>query len=116
MAELVCPWWLGYFFASPVRRLIENPEQLLGPYIREGMTILEPGPGMGFFTLPMAEMAGPKGRIVAVDIQDKMLGGLRRRAGVPRCRPVSAITRRINRFSDAKNTRKSHVFAQLSRI
>jgi SAM-dependent methyltransferase len=80
MAELVCPWWLGYFFASPVRRLIENPEQLLGPYIREGMTILEPGPGMGFFTLPMAEMAGPKGRIVAVDIQDKMLGGLRRRA------------------------------------
>jgi SAM-dependent methyltransferase len=59
---------------------MENPEELLRPYIREGMTVLEPGPGMGFFTLPMAALVGPSGRIVAVDIQDKMLDGLRRRA------------------------------------
>jgi SAM-dependent methyltransferase len=80
MAERVCPWWIGYLMASPVRRWMENPEQLLRPYIREGMTVLEPGPGMGFFTLPMAAKAGPTGRIVAVDIQEKMLAGLRRRA------------------------------------
>jgi SAM-dependent methyltransferase len=35
--------------ASPVRRWIsENPEQLLAPYVKKGMTVLEPGPGMGF--------------------------------------------------------------------
>lgn len=80
MAERVCPWWIGYLMASPIRRLVENPEELLRPYIREGMTVLEPGPGMGFFTLPMAAMAGPSGRIVVVDIQTKMLASLRRRA------------------------------------
>jgi SAM-dependent methyltransferase len=80
MAEHVCPWWIGYLMASPIRRWMENPEELLRPYIREGMTVLEPGPGMGFFTLPMAALAGPSGRIVAVDIQEKMLSGLRRRA------------------------------------
>lgn len=81
MAERVCPWWLGYFLAGPVRRwMTEKPEHLLGPYLRAGMTVLEPGPGMGFFTLPMARMVGPNGRIVAVDIQPQMLRGLRRRA------------------------------------
>ncbi len=81
MAEHVCPWWLGHLLASPVRRwLSEDPETLLAPYIWAGMTVLEPGPGMGFFTLPMARMVGPAGRVVAVDIQPKMLDGLRRRA------------------------------------
>ncbi len=81
MAERVCPWWLGYLLASPVRRWIaENPERLLSPYVKEGMTVLEPGPGMGFFTLPLARMVGSSGRVVAVDIQPKMLAGLERRA------------------------------------
>ena len=44
------------------------------------MTVLEPGPGMGFFTLPMSRMVGSAGRIVAIDIQAKMLESLRRRA------------------------------------
>lgn len=80
MAERVCPWWMGYFLASPLRRLMLKPEALLAPYIREGMTVLEPGPGMGFFTLPMARMVGSAGRVVAVDVQAKMLESLRRRA------------------------------------
>jgi len=80
MAEHVCPWWLGYLLASPIRRWSQNPEELLAPYAREGMTVLEPGPGMGFFTLPLARMTGPTGRVVAVDIQPRMLDSLKRRA------------------------------------
>jgi ubiquinone/menaquinone biosynthesis C-methylase UbiE len=44
------------------------------------MTVLEPGPGMGFFTLELLRMVGNRGRVVAVDIQPKMLGKLKRRA------------------------------------
>ncbi|HEV2132851.1 MAG TPA: methyltransferase domain-containing protein [Terracidiphilus sp.] len=81
MAHRVCPWWIGYLLASPIRRwLSETPEALLAPYIRPGMTVLEPGPGMGYFTLPMARMVGPSGQIVAVDIQARMLAVLRKRA------------------------------------
>lgn len=80
MAEHVCPWWLGYLLASPIRRLVHNPRKILAPYVREGMTVLEPGPGMGFFTLELARMVGPSGRVVAVDVQQKMLDGLKRRA------------------------------------
>jgi len=76
----VCPWWLGYVLASPLRKLITNPSVILTPFVHEGMTVLEPGPGMGFFTLEMARLTGPKGRVVAVDIQQEMLDTLKRRA------------------------------------
>ncbi len=52
--EKVCPWWAGYFLASPLRQLFQDPAKILAPYVREGMTVLEPGPGMGFFTLELA--------------------------------------------------------------
>jgi tRNA A58 N-methylase Trm61 len=80
MPHRVCPWWLGYFLASPLRRLMEDPDKTLDSYVSEGMTVLEPGPGMGFFTLALARMVGTSGRVVAVDIQPRMLAGLKKRA------------------------------------
>lgn len=79
-AHNVCPWWLGYLLASPIRRLFQNPDELLSPFVKPGMTVLEPGPGMGFFTLPLARMVGPTGRVHVRDIQQPMLNGLLRRA------------------------------------
>lgn len=75
-----CPWWFGYFLLNPLRRLTQNPSRLLRPLVREGMTVVEPGCGMGYFTLDLARMVGPRGRVVAVDLQERMLAGLRRRA------------------------------------
>jgi SAM-dependent methyltransferase len=76
----VCPWWVGYFLANPLRRLIQDPGRLLVPYVHPGMTVLEPGPGMGFFTLELARLVGATGRVIAVDVEPRMIKGLRRRA------------------------------------
>ncbi len=75
-----CPYWLGFLLLNPLRRLMEDPRTILAPYVREGMTVLEPGCAMGFFTLELARLVGPNGRVVAVDLQEKMLENLRRRA------------------------------------
>lgn len=75
----ICPSWLGRLLLNPFRRLVENPEKMLGGLIQEGMTVLEPGCGMGYFTLPIARMAGPQGKVIAVDIQPAMLAGLKSR-------------------------------------
>jgi SAM-dependent methyltransferase len=80
MAHRVCPWWLGYLLVNPLRRLTQSPAAILAPYLSEGMTVLEPGPGMGFFTLELARRVGPRGRVIALDVQPKMLDRLRRRA------------------------------------
>ena len=78
--NLICPWWLGYLLISPLRRLWDNPKKILSPYIREGMTILEIGPGMGFVSIPVAKMTGDSGKLICVDVQERMLSSLRKRA------------------------------------
>jgi ubiquinone/menaquinone biosynthesis C-methylase UbiE len=80
MSHRVCPWWLGYWLACPVRRWWQDPGPIVAPYVREGMTVLEPGPGMGYFTLELAKRVGPSGRVVCVDVQQQMLDRLKRRA------------------------------------
>jgi ubiquinone/menaquinone biosynthesis C-methylase UbiE len=57
-------WW---------RRLLQNPNKILKPYIREGMTTLDIGCGPGFFTIEMARLVGDKGRVIAIDLQQGML-------------------------------------------
>lgn len=79
MGHRVCPWWLGYLLISPLRRLLLNPGKILAPLVREGMTVLEPGPGMGFFTLALAGLVGSKGRVIALDVQPRMIKKLLRR-------------------------------------
>lgn len=76
----VCPWWVGYFLVSPLRRLMQDPTRLLVPYVHAGTTVLEVGPGMGFFTLELARLVGPAGRVIAVDVEPRMINGLQRRA------------------------------------
>lgn len=75
-----CPWWLAYTFDNRLRRLVQEPEKLLAPYLRPGMTALDVGCGMGFFSIAMARRVGPEGRVIAVDLQEPMLEVLARRA------------------------------------
>ena len=77
----VCPWWIGYLLASPMRRWLgQDPIKILTPYVHEGMNVLEPGPGMGFFTIPLARLVGASGKVIAVDLQPKMIASLKKRA------------------------------------
>ena len=80
MAEHVCPVWVGYLLSSPLRKLSQNPQKILSPHVKPGMTVVDIGCAMGFFSIPMAWMVGNKGRVVCVDIQEKMLHSLKKRA------------------------------------
>jgi 2-polyprenyl-3-methyl-5-hydroxy-6-metoxy-1,4-benzoquinol methylase len=76
----VCPWWIGYILASPVRKLLHNPRNILAPYVKEGMTVLDFGSAMGFFSIPIAQMVGPAGKVICIDLQEKMIARLKKRA------------------------------------
>jgi ubiquinone/menaquinone biosynthesis C-methylase UbiE len=80
MAEKVCPVWVGYFLASPIRKLFQNPQKILSPYVENGMKVLDIGCAMGFFSLPLARMVGSKGKVICVDVQEKMIRSLEKRA------------------------------------
>lgn len=76
----VAPWWSHYFADHFFRRLIHPPRKILGPHLAEGMTVLDLGCGMGVFTLAMARMVGPRGRVLAVDLAQRSLDILSKRA------------------------------------
>ncbi len=60
-----------------VRRWLQNPGRILGPYVREGMTVLDVGCGPGFFSVELARRVGKSGRLIACDLQEGMLQRLR---------------------------------------
>jgi ubiquinone/menaquinone biosynthesis C-methylase UbiE len=75
-----CPWWFLFSFDNPLRRLYQDPFKILTSLISEGDRILDVGCGMGFLTIPAADLVGPDGEVVAVDLQQRMLDGLWRKA------------------------------------
>jgi 2-polyprenyl-3-methyl-5-hydroxy-6-metoxy-1,4-benzoquinol methylase len=60
--------------------LSQNPRKILEPYVEEGMNVLDIGSAMGFFSLPLARMVGANGRVICVDIQERMMRSLEKRA------------------------------------
>jgi len=75
-----CPWWLAYSWDHRLRILIHDPAKIIGPYMKKGDRVLDVGCGMGFFSIAMARRIGPHGRVYSVDIQERMLDILMKRA------------------------------------
>ncbi|NIA22202.1 MAG: methyltransferase domain-containing protein [Anaerolineaceae bacterium] len=76
----IAPCWSLYLLDHSFRRLFHKAEKLFGASVRPGMTVLDLGCGHGFFTIDMARMVGPEGRVIAVDVQQNNLDIVRRRA------------------------------------
>jgi ubiquinone/menaquinone biosynthesis C-methylase UbiE len=80
MAEhSICPSWLSFSLVNSIRNIFQNPRKMLKDYITPGSIIADIGCGPGYFSIPMAYMTGPNGKVISVDIQDKMIIKLRKR-------------------------------------
>lgn len=98
-----CPWWLCFTFDNPVRALLQNPFKILSPYVKQNDTVLDIGPGMGYFTFPLAQMAGVKGKVIALDIQEGMLNRLKKKAAQNKIKNVHAAIYDGNNFCIEEN-------------
>ncbi len=78
--KFTCPWWLIYAFDNPIRRLVQDPHEILKHYVNPGDKILDIGCGMGYFSIEFARLTGEKGKVIAADLQPEMLAGLQKRA------------------------------------
>jgi len=58
---------------NSVRRMLQNPQKILKPYIGKGMTVLDLGCGPGFFSVEIAKMVSDSGKVIAADLQTGML-------------------------------------------
>ena len=76
----VCPAEHAGWLNVPVRKWINDPRRILDGLVKPSDTVLDLGCGPGFFTLPLAEMVGDGGSVIAVDLQAKMLDKMQARA------------------------------------
>jgi cyclopropane fatty-acyl-phospholipid synthase-like methyltransferase len=59
--------------------------------VQAGMTVCDMGCGNGFYALKLARMVGPRGRVLAVDVQPEMLTLLKRRAAEEKLTNIEPI-------------------------
>lgn len=69
----ICSVELAGGLDNRFRRLFQNPQKILSPYLKEGQTALDVGCGPGFFTLDMTKLVGETGRVIGADLQEGML-------------------------------------------
>ncbi len=100
--HMVCPWWLCFTFDNPLRKLLHNSEAILSPYVHPGDRVIDIGPGMGYFTIPLATLVGPNGHVTAIDVQEKMLSVLRSRA------EKNGVSERIETYVASQKSLGSH--------
>ncbi len=65
---------------DPIRRLFEPPQRLIGPYVKNGQVVADLGCGSGYYTIALAELVGPEGKVYAVDLGKKCIRALEKKA------------------------------------
>jgi ubiquinone/menaquinone biosynthesis C-methylase UbiE len=66
--NVTCPWWVCFTFDNPLRRVLQNPQKILSGLVNQGQTALDIGCGMGYFSIPLAQLVGSSGNVVCVDL------------------------------------------------
>jgi ubiquinone/menaquinone biosynthesis C-methylase UbiE len=72
--------YIDRVLAKPVRYLFQTPAKLLKARVDRGMTVLDVGCGEGYYSLGMAKLVGPAGRVIAVDTEPGVVAFLKTRA------------------------------------
>jgi precorrin-6B methylase 2 len=81
----------------PERESEEAPSKAIAALeIREGAVVADVGAGSGYYTVRLARVVGPSGRVVATDLQPGMLDLIRQKVSVERLANVTLVQGRAD--------------------
>jgi ubiquinone/menaquinone biosynthesis C-methylase UbiE len=87
MGHLAAEW-----LDRPEREKEEAPTKLMEALkLKPGMVVADIGAGSGYFTFRLAQRIGPKGKVLAVDIQPEMLALIKQRMQVRKLNNIEVI-------------------------
>jgi len=79
--QLPCPSQFTWMLENPYVHAVAGAETLIDRAgVQEGMAALDIGCGPGRVTIPAARRVGPKGKVIALDMQAAMIEKTRKRA------------------------------------
>ncbi len=73
----VCPVEAAGGLDNSFRKLVQNPQKILKPYINPNSNVLDLGCGPGFF--PIAKMLKGNAKVIAADLQQGMLDKVKKK-------------------------------------
>ncbi len=98
-------------FLDPIRRLFESPKKLIEPYVKDGQVVADLGCGSGYYTIALAELVGPEGKVYAVDLGKGCIRALEKKATKGGYRNIEAHASSASNVSFIRNRSVDFVFA-----
>jgi ubiquinone/menaquinone biosynthesis C-methylase UbiE len=99
------PEFLANLIDNPLRRRIQPPGDMpLRHGIEPSMTVLEVGPGNGRYTIETARRVGSGGKVIAIDIEPKMIERVLQRAEAEAVDNLEAKVANVYRLPFADGT------------
>lgn len=100
---------------NPIKRLFGRffgpTQRHIGPYLTKGQVAADLGCGSGYYTLTLAECAGPEGRIYAVDLNENHIRALEKKADKRGYRNIEAHASSASNLSFIKDESVDFVLA-----
>ena len=75
---------------NPIRRMFEPPQRTIRPYVKKGQVVADLGCASGHYTLALAELVGPEGKVYAVDFNNERIQALQLKADKAGYRNIEA--------------------------
>lgn len=98
-------------FLDPIRRLFEPPRKLIEPYVKNGQVVADLGCGSGYYTLALAKLVGPKGKVYAVDLGKNCIRALEKKTQKGGYRNIEAYASSASDVSFIKDRSVDFVLA-----
>lgn len=103
--KIPMPQIMAEIIDNPLRRSLQPPEVMpLRHGIEPGMLVLEVGPGNGRYTMETARRVGENGKVIAIDIQLKMIERVLQRAQSEGLDNIEARLDDVHALTFADNT------------
>jgi ubiquinone/menaquinone biosynthesis C-methylase UbiE len=100
---------------NPIKRFLNRdrsiPRKHVEPYVKKGQVVADIGCGSGYYTLALAEGVGPEGRVYAVDLNEKAIRGLEKKADTSGYRNIEAYASSATDLSFIKDRSVDFVLA-----
>ncbi|TFG50272.1 MAG: class I SAM-dependent methyltransferase [Anaerolineales bacterium] len=85
------PEFAANIIDNPLRRKFQPPAGMPRRHgVKEGMTVLEIGPGNGTYTLATAREVGDSGQVITIDIEPKMIARVKERINAGATKNIEA--------------------------
>jgi len=79
-------------FDDPSRDAWQKPDEILDAlHVRAGMTVADLGAGTGYFSVRVAKVVGAEGRVLAIDVEPKLVAYLTERAAKESLPQITAV-------------------------